>query len=376
MDQRRRLHGLALRGGLDRRPLLLEQLQVALELLALGAAGRGADDQPAAALRLQLLDEVAQPVALAVGQPLRDAVALAVRRVDQEPAGQRHVHRDARALRPHRVLHDLDEQALTVLDQLLDLLLAPLPVVELGEHDLVDVEEAVLGQAGVDERRLHAREDVVHPAEVHVAEQRAARGALEIGLDDDVVLDDRDPRLIRVGGDQDLLHAVSPGAPTGLLPRSARSSSLVTPVTGRAAPASSASARATSSGRAEPSGAIATSTSKPPSTTSTTGANAFGSTIFDTLRRGALDGRRLRLRIARGRALHHRGRRVELDAVARGYRARRADERPGREHLEAARQGRREPRSRPRRGRAPRRARPSSARPATRRRRPAPSRAR
>ena len=55
VDQRRRLDGLLLGGGVDGRPLLLEQVEVALQLLALRAAGRGADDQPAAALRRQLL---------------------------------------------------------------------------------------------------------------------------------------------------------------------------------------------------------------------------------------------------------------------------------------------------------------------------------
>ncbi len=311
VDQRRRLHGLLLGGRVDGRPLLLEQVEVALQLLALGAAGRGADDQPAAALRRQRLHQVAEAVALAVGQALRDAVALAVRRVDQEPAGQRHVHRDARALGAHRVLHDLHEQALAVLDQLLDLLLAALPVVELGQHDLVDVEEAVLGQAGVDERGLHAREDVVHPAEVHVAEQRAARGALEVGLDDDVVLDDRHPRFIRVGADQDLLHAVSPGAPTGVLPRSARNLEPCDPGHGEVG-AGELCERARHLLR--PGGTFLRDRDFDVEAALChldDGRERLHVDDLRSLRRGALHGRRLHLRVARSRALHHVAGRVE-----------------------------------------------------------------
>ena len=55
-----------------------------------------------------------------------------------------------------------------------------------GQHDLVDVQEAVLVEADVDERRLEAGQDVVDPALVDVADDRAAAAALEVELGDAV----------------------------------------------------------------------------------------------------------------------------------------------------------------------------------------------
>jgi len=75
---------------------------------------------------------------------------------------------------------------------------------ELGADDLVDVEEAVLLEADLDERGLHAREDVVDGAFVDVARDRAALGALEVGLGDLVVLDYRNALLADLDRDQEL----------------------------------------------------------------------------------------------------------------------------------------------------------------------------
>jgi hypothetical protein len=52
------------------------------------------------------------------------------------------------------------------------------------QHDLVDVEEAVLLEADVDERGLQAREHVVDAAFVDVANDRARAAPLEIQLGD------------------------------------------------------------------------------------------------------------------------------------------------------------------------------------------------
>ena len=64
--------------------------------------------------------------------------------------------RQPRALRLHRVLDRLDEDRLAAADQVLDLA-AVAAALELGADDLVDVEEAVLLEADLDERGLHAR---------------------------------------------------------------------------------------------------------------------------------------------------------------------------------------------------------------------------
>ena len=120
-----------------------------------------------------LLEDRLQAVALVVLEAPRDAEALAVRDVDDEAAGQRDLGREPRALRLHRVLDRLDEDLLAALDQILDLARA-LAALELGADDLVDVEEAVLLEADLDERGLHAGQHVVDDAEVDVAGDRAA----------------------------------------------------------------------------------------------------------------------------------------------------------------------------------------------------------
>ena len=51
-----------------------------------------------------------------------------------------------------------------------------------GEHDLIDVQEAVLLQADVDERGLQAGQDVVDLALVDVADDRAPAAALDVEL--------------------------------------------------------------------------------------------------------------------------------------------------------------------------------------------------
>src|SRR5262249_17361535 len=73
---------------------------------------------------------------------------------------------------------------------------------ELGRHDLVDVEEAVLLEPDLDERGLHAGQDVVDLSEVDVAGDRAPLRPFEIHLGDLVVLEHRDALLADVDGDE------------------------------------------------------------------------------------------------------------------------------------------------------------------------------
>jgi hypothetical protein len=75
---------------------------------------------------------------------------------------------------------------------------------ELGPDDLVHVQEAVALEADLDEGGLHSGQDVVDDAEVDVPGDRAALGALEVDLCDAVVLEDGDPLLAHVDGDEQL----------------------------------------------------------------------------------------------------------------------------------------------------------------------------
>jgi hypothetical protein len=168
-------------------------------------------DAPSAAVRTMMPPSLASSflmmslrrVRSAVVEPARDAEPLALRDEDEEAAGKRDLGREPRALRLHRVLDRLHHDLLAAGDQVGDLLAVPLAL-ELGHDDLVDVQEAVLLEADLDERGLHARQHVVDGAEVDVPGDRAALGPLEIDLGDAVVLEDRDALLADVDGDQQL----------------------------------------------------------------------------------------------------------------------------------------------------------------------------
>src|SRR5262249_15304190 len=199
VDERGRLR---LRGvGLDRLPELLEEHEVALDVLCRRAFRCGADDD-AALLGGDRLDDVAQARALVVLEAPRDAEALAARDEDDEAAGERDLGREPRALRLHRVLDGLDEDLLVALQEVLDL--AAAAALELGRDNLVDVQEAVLLEADLDEGGLHAREDVVDCALVDVAGDRAAFRTLEVHLGGAAVFDHCDSLLADVDRDEEL----------------------------------------------------------------------------------------------------------------------------------------------------------------------------
>ena len=158
----------------------------------LAALGGGADDR-AGTLEVELGGLLAQSLALLLVEPPGHADALAVGRVDHVAAGDREVHRQARALGLQGVLDDLDDDLLAGLEQIGDVATvaraaaAAARRLDARQHDLVDVQEAVLLQADVDERRLQPGEDVVDPALVDVADDRAVAPALQIQLGDSIV---------------------------------------------------------------------------------------------------------------------------------------------------------------------------------------------
>ena len=198
---------------------LEEVQQLALEVLARRAVRRGAHDRAAAA-QVEALGLLAQPLALLVVEAARDADALAGRRVDHVAAGDREIHREARALGLERVLDDLYDDLLAGLQQRRDVVClaaraaAAARRLDAGQHDLVDVQEAVLVEADVDERGLEADEHVVDDPLVDVADDRASAAALEVELSDAV-----SARRVGGGGCPPLR---APGVAGGLQERHAR----------------------------------------------------------------------------------------------------------------------------------------------------------
>ena len=167
---------------------LVQVLHLVLEVGALGALRGGADDHPALA-DLEALGLLAQPLALLVVEPARHADALALGHVHEVAAGDRELHRQARALGLQRVLDRLDQDLLARLEQLGDALALAAGAPAAGhlharDDHVIGVQEAVLLEPDVHERRLQAREDVVHLALVDVADDRARAAALYVELTD------------------------------------------------------------------------------------------------------------------------------------------------------------------------------------------------
>ena len=193
-------------------------------------------------LRSRLLRMSFSRGALVVVEPARDAEAVAVRLVDDEAAGERDLGREPRALRLHRVLDRLHHDRLATADQVLDLLAVTLAL-ELGRDDLVDVEEAVLLEADLDERGLHPRQDVVDGAEVDVPGDRAALGPFQIDLGDAVVLEDGDALLADVDGYEQLALRLRQRCARVAVRGAGVSASARAAATSASAPAASPSAR-------------------------------------------------------------------------------------------------------------------------------------
>jgi hypothetical protein len=151
---------------------------------------------------------LAQVLALGlVADALRDADVRVLRQVHEEPAGDRDLRREPRALAADGVLHDLDEERLALAQDPLDGL--GLAVAVARRPDVGHVQEGRARQADLDEGGLHPREDAADAAEVDVAHDPAARVALDVQLLHRALLGDRDPRFLRGDVDQDLLvHCV------------------------------------------------------------------------------------------------------------------------------------------------------------------------
>ena len=161
--------------------------------------GDGAHDE-AGVLGLELLGDVAQTLTLALLKAAGDPDAAAAGHVHQVAPGQRDLGAQPGALVAHRVLGDLHQDLLAVLERVAD---AAGALLALRRRDLVDVEKAVLLEAEVDERSVDAVHDVLDLALVDVAQVRLAIRALDVDLSESAVLDQRDAQLFAVIGDED-----------------------------------------------------------------------------------------------------------------------------------------------------------------------------
>ena len=178
--------------------------------------------------RSSLAASLRKPLALLVIEATGHADALAVGGQDHIAPGDGQIHRQPGALGLQWVLDHLDDDVLPRLEHVGDLAALAGPAasapgrIDAGEHDLVDVEKAVLLQADVDERGFQAGQDVVDPALVDVAHDRAGTATLEIELGD----------LIpggRVGALATPARAAEPGLRSATVPVASSSATRVSP---------------------------------------------------------------------------------------------------------------------------------------------------
>jgi hypothetical protein len=203
-----------LEAALHLAPQPREELHVGLELLGRLAFGHRAHDEPPRR-RLELLDDAAKAVALGVvPDAARHPDVTVLGHVDDVAPRDGHEGGDARALRPQRLLGDLDQDFLALVQHLLDGYGGLAPVERLGARLRValavtiinvrrilfrvgsgrsrivapigrvisTVEEGVLLESDVDEGRLHARKDIGDHAFVDIADDGAAARPLHVEL--------------------------------------------------------------------------------------------------------------------------------------------------------------------------------------------------
>src|SRR5205823_2400402 len=117
---------------------------------------------------------------------------------------------------PDRVLGDLHEHGLAGLERLLDPWRPALDRARVVV-DLAGVEHRVAPAADVDERGLHARQDVLHLAEIDVADHRRLVLARDVVLDEHAVLEHADlGALVGLAHHHDPLDRLAAGQELGL----------------------------------------------------------------------------------------------------------------------------------------------------------------
>ena len=149
------------------------------------------------------------------GSLRRDAVHRTVRHVDEVATGQRHLAGQPCPLVPDGILGDLDEDLVPRLQREFDpaRLAAAAGVLRCGiPVDLTGVEHGIAAAPDVDESRLHARQHVLHPAEVDVADERRILHLRNVVLDEHLVLENRDLNSVELGADDHHpVDALAPG---------------------------------------------------------------------------------------------------------------------------------------------------------------------
>ena len=176
--------------GDDAFPLAHQVLEVLGDGLLGSALSSGADDH-AHVLRRDLRHDALQTAALTLAQLAAHARHTARRHQHKETPRQRDLRGQTGALVADRILGDLHQHRIARLERELDAARLAFQTRGIPVH-LAGVQHAVAGLADVHERGLHARQHVLHAAEVDVADGGHLLDVRHVMLNEDVVLDHGD----------------------------------------------------------------------------------------------------------------------------------------------------------------------------------------
>ena len=155
----------------------------------LGRAFGGRADDHAGVLGHHPLENGLQPTALVVGQLATDTGHRPVRDIHQESTRQGNLARQPSPLLPDRILGDLHQNRVAGLQGELDALGLTFQADRIPVH-FTGVQNRVSAPADVHECRFHARQNVLHPPEIHVADHGGGRTLGDVMLDEYTVLED------------------------------------------------------------------------------------------------------------------------------------------------------------------------------------------
>ena len=179
--------------GLNLLPLVQQHLQILGDRLLRGALGRSADDH-AHVLRRDLRDDRLEAAALTAAELAAHTGHATGRHEHQEAAGERHLARQARALVADRVLGDLHQHRVAGAEREFDATWLAVEARGIPVH-LTRIQHAVARLADVDERGFHARQHVLHAAQIDVAHRGNFLDIGDVMLHEHVVFEHGDLRV-------------------------------------------------------------------------------------------------------------------------------------------------------------------------------------
>ena len=119
-----------------------------------------------------------------------------LRQIDQQAAGNADLRGKPRALGADRILDDLHQQLLAVVQDAFDRF-GFFGIVLAMHPDVGHVQESGAVQSDLDEGRLHARQYPADFAQIDIADHAATAAALDVQFLDDTLLHHRHPGFLR-----------------------------------------------------------------------------------------------------------------------------------------------------------------------------------